>query len=395
MMIQRQLGNKLLDRLSKFSAVGLLGSRQVGKTTLCRDQLTHFDKEHIYLDLERPSDLIKLEDPESFFEIHSKKLIVLDEIQRKPELFPLLRSVIDENRRKGFKNGQFLLLGSASKDLLRQSSESLAGRITYLELTGLTIKEVYSNIHDQEKLWLRGGFPDSFLAGSDTASLEWRNDLITTYLEKDIPLFGLNAPATTLRRLWTMLAHSQGGLLNSSSLAKSLDLSVPTVKKYIDFLSDMLLVRQLHPWYGNVKKRLVKSPKVFVRDSGIVHSLLNIGDLNHLLGHPVNGASWEGWVIENLLAYTPSNANVSFYRTVDGAELDLFIEKGQRRLAIEIKKSSTPKISKGFHLACEDVSANEKYIVYSGQDTYLVKNNVRVIGVLEMIQELVNTYESA
>lgn len=255
-MITRVLQKHLLKNLHDFSAVALLGARQVGKTTLCRDQLHTLDKQPVYLDLEKPSDLVKLEDAEAFLGLNADKLVVLDEIQRKPELFPVLRSIIDENRRKGYRNAQFLLLGSASKDLLRQSSESLAGRIAYLELTGFTIKEVLANNSDyqqmQMKLWERGGFPDSFLAPSDQSSFNWRMNLINTYLEKDIPLFGLNAPSTTLRRLWTMLAHNQGAPLNSSILAKSLDLSVPTVKKYIDFLTDLLLIRQLPPWYKNI-----------------------------------------------------------------------------------------------------------------------------------------------
>lgn len=281
-MITRLAKADILELLAEFPAVGILGPRQVGKTTLAEEVASGISPQPIYLDLEDPTDLAKLADPVAYFGSHADKLILLDEIQRAPGLFEVLRGVIDRRRRLGKRVGQFLVLGSASLDLLRQSSESLAGRIAYKQLTGLTVGEVKES--EQDRLWLRGGFPDSFLAGSAVASLRWRMNFIGTYLERDVPQFGSRIPAVTLRRLWTMLAHNQGEQLNVAKLAVGLDISVPTAQAYIELLEDLLLVRTLRPWSGNVKKRLVKAPKVYIRDSGLTHAAAEFGDIGRCAG---------------------------------------------------------------------------------------------------------------
>lgn len=386
-MIPRKAQYETIQLLEEFPAVAVLGPRQVGKTTLAESIGTSFSLEPIYLDLESPSDRAKLNDAESYFELHKGKLIILDEIQRVPELFQILRGVIDKHRRQGHKNGQFLILGSASLDLLKQSSESLAGRIAYKELSGILISEI--DQPDQDQLWLRGGFPDSFLARNDQASLRWRMNFITTYLERDVPQFGPRIPATTLRLLWTMLAHNQGGQLNIAQIGANLGVAAPTAKRYIELLEDLLLIRTLRPWSGNLGKRLVKAPKIYIRDSGLTHALLNIASMDDLLGHPVIGASWEGFIIENLLSCMPLGASAWFYRTSAGAEIDLVIELGSnKRYAIEIKRSLAPTLSKGFHLGCEDIQATNKFIVYSGRERYPAAHDVTVMSLVDMMNEL-------
>ncbi len=387
-MIHRKIQPEVSQLLTEFSAVGLLGPRQVGKTTLAEAIASEIQPPPIYLNLESPIDQAKLNDPEAYFALHSNELIILDEIQRIPELFAILRGVIDKRRRQGFKTGQFLILGSASLDLLKQSSESLAGRIAYQELTGFTPLEI-NNLADQDKLWGRGGFPDSFLAQTDQASLRWRLNFISTYLERDVPQFGPRIPATTLRTLWTMLAHNQGGQLNIAQLGANLDLSAPTVKRYIDLLVDLLLVRTLRPWSGNVGKRLVKGPKVYIRDSGLTHALLNLTSLDDVLGHPVVGASWEGFVMENLLSSLPIGMTPWFYRTAAGAEIDLVIERSiKQRYAIEIKRSLAPTVSKGFYVGCTDIEATKRFVVYPGTERYPIANDVTVMPLAEMMREL-------
>lgn len=389
-MITRTAQNEIAQLLDEFPAVGILGPRQVGKTTLAETIATAFSPDPIYLDLESPGDQAKLSDPEAYFELNKGKLIILDEIQRVPELFSTLRGVIDRRRRQGFRTGQFLILGSASLDLLKQASESLAGRIAYKELPGLTVPELpIQTSTEQDKLWLRGGFPDSFLAQNDTASLRWRLNFIATYLERDVPQFGPRIPAMTLRRLWTMLAHSQGGQLNVAQLGGNLDIAGPTAKRYIELLDDLLLIRTIRPWSGNVGKRLVKSPKIYIRDSGLTHALLNISSLDDLLGHPVVGASWEGFVMENLLACLPVGMTPWFYRTAAGAEIDLVLEQGiNQRYAIEIKRSSAPSLSKGFYLGCEDIGATNRFLVYPGTERYPISNGVTAIPLIDMMKEL-------
>lgn len=388
-MIKRSAQDEIALLLGEFPAVGILGPRQVGKTTLAEEIAALTTPEPIYLDLENVIDRAKLNEPQGYFELHKGKLIILDEIQRVPELFQLLRGIIDRRRRQGYKTGQFLILGSASLDLLKQSSESLAGRIAYKELTGLTVSELANQSEAGfNQLWKRGGFPDSFLAKSDEASLRWRLNFISTYLERDVPQFGPRIPAVMLRRLWTMLAHNQGGQINIAKLASNLDVTAPTAKRYVELLEDLLLVRSLRPWAGNIGKRLVKSPKIYIRDSGIAHALLNLNSMDDILSHPVVGASWEGFVIENLLSCLPIGVTAWYYRTAAGAEIDLVIEQGNEKYAIEIKRSLSPSLSKGFHLGCQDINATKCFIVYSGNERFPVTKDVTAIPLLEMMNEI-------
>lgn len=389
-MIKRKCQDSIIELLNESPAVGILGPRQVGKTTLAEEIALSISPNPIYLDLESPTDLAKLTEAEAYFDLHKGKLIILDEIQRTPELFAVLRGVIDRRRRDGFRTAQFLILGSASLDLLKQASESLAGRIAYQELTGINLVEI-NNLKDtnQENLWLRGGFPDSLLAKTDAASFRWRQNFISTYLERDVPQFGSRIPAVTLRRLWTMLAHHQGGQLNTAQLGASLGITIPTVKRYIELLEDLFLVRTLFPWSGNVGKRLVKTPKVYIRDSGLTHALLNLTTLDDLVGHPIVGASWEGFVIENILSCLPQGVTSWFYRTSAGAEIDLVIEVNhQERYAIEVKRSLSPTVSKGFYLGCEDVKATKRYVVYPGKERYPSTDGIIVTSLVELMEEL-------
>ncbi|MEY4815530.1 MAG: hypothetical protein RLZZ162_2603 [Verrucomicrobiota bacterium] len=381
-MIYRLAEARISDLLTRFPAVAVLGPRQVGKTTLARRIVEELGAAAVYLDLELPSHRAKLSDPELYFSSQEDRLVVLDEIQRVPGLFEVLRGVIDERRRQGRRHRQFLLLGSASIDLLQQSSETLAGRIAYSELTPLLAEEVATKKRgDRDRLWLRGGFPDSFLAVDEAASVEWREEFIGTYLERDIPLLGPRIPAETLRRFWTMLAHEQGTLLNAASVAGAIGVSGQTVGRYLDLMVDLLLVRRLQPWSKNAGKRLVRSPKVYVRDSGLVHALLGLRDLDAVLGHPVTGGSWEGFVIENLLAAAPSGTSACFYRTAVGAEIDLVLDlPPKERWAIEIKRSSAPVLSKGFYLGCGDIKATRRMVVHAGEDTFGLGDGVEAVS---------------
>ena len=387
-MYQRQSQQKLTQLLQQFPAVGLLGPRQVGKTTLAFAQKT-LDPNALYLDLELPSAQRQLDDPEAFLMAHAHQLVIMDEVQRMPELFGILRGVIDQRRRMGQASGQFLLLGSATGVLLQQSSESLAGRVAYLELPALQASEIFTtpqSAKDLGALWVRGGFPLSWLAKSDAASMTWREVFISTYLEKDIPALGPRIPATTLRRLWTMLAHHQGELLDQSKLAAALAISGQTVSRYIDLLCDLMLVRRLPAWHGNVGKRLVRSPKVYVRDSGLVHALLGLSNQDALLGHPVAGSSWEGFVIEQLINAAPQ-AQASFYRTSNGAEVDLVLTfRNQQTWTIEIKRSSAPTVSKGFYQAATDLVAVRKLLVAPVEQTYPMKEGVEVVDVMTAVR---------
>lgn len=395
-MKKRDLENKLKHALISMPVAVILGPRQVGKTTLALElSRESIDKPIHYLDLELDSDLAKLDDAESYLRRFENQLLIIDEVQRKPELFKTLRGLIDIRKRAGEKVGHFLLLGSASKDLLQQSSETLAGRIRYLELTPFTAWELYQDDSlgfNFEKLWFRGGFPDSYLAESDSNSWDWRYDFITTYVEKDIPLFGPQVPAARMKRFWTMLAHYHGQQAVLSEIGKSLEVSHTTIRTYLDTLQDFFMVRQLQPWSGNTKKRLVKSPKVYIRDSGLLHSLLNISNFDQLLGNPVVGSSWEGFVIENILNQLPSNWKASYYRSSNKNEIDLVLEGPEDAVwAIEIKKSLAPSISSGFHTAAEDIKAKKKFVVYSGTDQFPIKGDTEVIGLiafLKMIQNL-------
>lgn len=387
-MLSRQSQQKLNQYLQQFPAVGLLGPRQVGKTTLALAQKKLYP-DALYLDLELPSAQRQLDDPEAFLMAHAQQLVILDEVQRMPELFGVLRGVIDQRRRMEQACGQFLLLGSAAGVLMQQSSESLAGRVAYVELPPLQASEIFTGVHsvaDLNALWLRGGFPLSWLAETDVASMTWREVFIATYLEKDIPALGPRIPATTLRRLWTMLAHHQGELLDQSKLAAALAISGQTVGRYIDLLCDLMLVRRLPAWHGNVGKRLIRSPKVYVRDSGLVHALLGLSNLDAVLGHPLAGSSWEGFVMEQLMNAAPQ-AQASFYRTSNGAEVDLVLTfRNQQTWTIEIKRSSAPTVSKGFYQAATDLSAVRKLLVAPVEQPYPLKEGIEVVDVMTAIR---------
>jgi len=385
-MITRRLLARLRYLLGEFPAVVLLGPRQVGKTTLAHQLADELDA--VYLDLETPSQLAKLADTELYLADHRDKLVILDEVHRAPELFRVLRGNIDQGRREGRRSGRFLLLGSASMDLLRQSGESLAGRVAHLELDPLDLLEVGSTQLD--RLWIRGGFPDSFLARTEALSFEWRENFIRTYLERDVPQLGPRIPAQTLHRLWVMLAHSQGSPLNVAMIARSLGVDGKTVAGYLDLMVDLLLVRRLQPWHANVGKRLRKSPKVYLRDSGVLHALLKLQTREDVLGHPVAGHGWEGFVIENLLAVAPARSDANYYRAAGGAEIDLVLTlPGRRPWAIEIKRRLDPKPARGFFSACGDIDPEARFVVYPGTDRYQVARNVEAISLKQLLREIV------
>ncbi len=384
-MIKRRIHDKLDESIDHSPAVGLLGPRQVGKTTLALEMGA--TRPSLYLDLESPTDRAKLADAGRYLAEHEDKLVILDEVHRAPEIFQILRGLIDQGRRRGKAGGRFLLLGSASIELLKQSGESLAGRISSLELTPFDATEVDGERMD--RLWIRGGFPASFLAANDRISLDWREDFIRTYLERDVPQFGSRIPAETLRRFWTMLAHHQAGMHNAATLAQGLGVDGKTVARYLDLLVDLLLVRRLSPWHRNVGKRLVKSPKVFVRDSGLVHALLGLGNKEQLLGHPVVGPSWESFVLETLLVLAPRGTEANFYRTAAGAEIDLVLTlPGGKLWAVEIKRSSAPKLERGFHLACADLKPAKRFVVYPGDDRFPLDAETEVLGLAELGKRL-------
>jgi uncharacterized protein len=384
-MISRRLTPIIINRLKQFPAVALLGPRQVGKTTLAQ-KIAKSRNNSLYLDLETPADREKLQHTyaQAYLSSHQDKLVILDEIQRVPELFQTLRGLIDQGIRNGKRAGRFLLLGSASMDLLKQSGESLAGRIAYEELFSLDLTEVKPK--ECETLWLRGGFPKSFLSRNNKESMLWRNNLIRTYLERDIPQLGPRIPAETLRRFWTMLSHNQGGLFSAAPLAKSLSVDGKTVARYLDLMVDLLLVRRLMPFHINTRKRTVKSPKVYVRDSGLVHALLNIEDMDQLNGHPVVGTSWEGFVIENLLSVLPWQVQTFFYRTSAGAEIDLVMELLPGKYwAVEIKRGLSARLEKGFYSAYEDLKPDRTFVVYSGNERYQIDKKIEAIGLKELM----------
>jgi len=386
-MIKRHIKPRVLEALGYQAAVALIGPRQAGKTTLALD--IGVERGALYLDLEDRNDRQKLSDPALFLSHYEDRLVILDEIHRVPGLFQDLRGIIDSGRRRGRRTGRFLILGSASMDLLRQSGESLAGRIAYIDMQPFHLLEVAGGRDALTRHWVRGGFPDSFLAVDGRRSLLLRKDFIRTYLERDVALFGPRLPAETLERLWIMLAHSQGGLLNASRLASSLSVSVQTVNRYIGLLTDLLLVRRLAPLRANIGKRLVKSPKIYIRDSGLLHALLGIGDFNDLAGHPVAGASWEGYVMENLLAAAPVRTTASFYRTSAGAEVDLALQLPNGELwAIEIKQGRAPRLDRGFHNARADLRPAHAFVAHSGDERFPVTEGVEAISVSELARLL-------
>jgi uncharacterized protein len=384
-VIGRYARQEVETLLEQMPAVALVGPRQVGKTTLALALAN--DRPSTYLDLESESDRARLAEPELYFDDHADELVVLDEIHRAPDLFETLRGVIDRGKREGRGAGRFLLLGSAALDLLAQSGETLAGRIAFVQLAPFDVLEVGEESLD--RLWVRGGFPDSFLAEDDPFSLRWRQDFIRTYLERDIPQLGPRIPAETLRRLWTMLAHRQGGLLNAAQLARSLGVSGKTIAHYLDLMVDLLLVRRLPPQLANVGKRLVKSPKVYVRDSGIVHALLGLPDKEAVLGHPVAGPSWEGVVVEDLIEAAGRETEASFYRTSGGAEVDLvLIWPDGRQWAIEVKRSLAPKLERGFHSALRDLEPERSFVVYPGNERYRLGPSTEAVRLVDLCAEL-------
>jgi len=393
-MIARKIAELVRERLRTTPAVILLGPRQVGKTTLARAIGAEWGDKAVYLDLERDADRRRLSDADAYLRAQHGRLVILDEIHRMPGLFQELRGIIDDRRAAGDRAGHFLLLGSASLELQQQASESLAGRVSYLELTPVLADELSASgatpsVGDHARLWVRGGFPESLLAASDDDSFTWRLDFIRSYLERDVPMFAPRVPRETVGRLWGMLAHAHGTPLNKTRLAGSLEVSSPTVGRYVDLLTDLLLVRRLAPWSGNIGKRLVRAPKVYVRDSGILHALLGLSTLEALLSHPVAGASWEGFVIEQLIAAAGPARIPLYFRTEKGAEADLVFEHaGVVDTVVEIKRSSAPVVSKGFHIACDDLSPRAAYVVHGGIESWPVGNGVMAVPLAEMVRRL-------
>ena len=390
-MIYRSIQSILKKHLENNAAVALLGPRQIGKTTLAKE----IKKEHeaIYLDLEMPSSLTKLTDPEFFFRFNNDKLIILDEIQLMPDIFKILRGIIDENRERGKKNNQFLLLGSASMHLLKQSAESLAGRISYLKMSGINVLEIENIEENFLPLWVRGGFPESYLAIKDDIAINWLRNFIKTYLERDIPQLGFKTTPTILMRLLKMLAHCQGETINYSTLANNLETQRPNIKSNINMFCELLLLRCIEPWHSNIKKRLVKSPRYYIRDSGILHYLLNIKNHEELLGNPIIGKSWEGFVIENIHSILPPDTETYFYRTASGSEIDLVIKFSPKNIwAVEIKHGISPKLSKHFHEACNDIKATEKYVIYSGKEEFPIGNNIKIISLIKFMKKIKDLY---
>ncbi len=372
-----RFAEKEIARLTKrFPAVAIVGPRQVGKTSLARRLAASWDQNTVYLDLENPADLNKLSDPELYLMPLQDKTVILDEVQRAPHLFPVLRGIIDRHRTPG----RFLLLGSASPELIRDTSESLAGRIAYYELPPLVFPEV-SHRADYRTHWLRGGFPDSLLAADEQASMEWRALFIQTYLERDLPLLGLSANPVLTRRLWTMLAHWNGNLLNYEALGNSLGVTGATVRRYLDFFESAYLIRRIQPWFFNISKRLVKSPKVYVRDTGILHALLSIETFEQLQGVPMLGASWEAYVIQELAAMLPPRCELCFYRTQDGTEADAVIVRGGTpEVLVEIKYSSAPFLTKGMRIAAADLQTRRNVIIAPVQESYPLQDGFEVLS---------------
>jgi predicted AAA+ superfamily ATPase len=396
MNVDRRLRASIEAQLDRTPAVVLLGPRQVGKTTLAREIARRRKAGALYLDLERPSDRRRLADADAYLRAQAGKLVIVDEIHKAPELFGTLRGIIDDRRRAGDRAGHFLLLGSASLDLMKQASETLAGRVVYAELAPMDALEIPARAGDVNRIWSRGGFPDSLLAPGDRESLEWRQAFVRSYLERDVPMFAPRMPAETVGRLWAMLAHGQGTLLNQSGLAAGLAVSTPSVGRYVDLLVDLMLVRRLRPWSGNVGKRLVRTPKTYVRDSGITHALLDLESWDDVIGHPIAGPSWEGFVIENLIAAAGDRRAPFFYRTEDGAEADLLFEHaGKVEMIVEIKRSTAPTLSRGFHSARSVLKPKETYVLHGGTETWPAGDDVTAISLRDLMNRLLSTSRAA
>jgi predicted AAA+ superfamily ATPase len=377
-MVKRIIQQRIEMSLAKYPVTGIMGPRQIGKTTLAKMIRDRMGKKVVYLDLELPSDLNKLQDPELYLSRFADALVILDEVQRMPSLFPLLRALVDRKRTAG----RFLILGSASPELIRHSSESLAGRIIYHELSPFSLAEINSG--DVQRLWLRGGYPESYLSENDVESFTWREAFIKTYLEMDIPQLGIRIPAQQLRRFWTMIAHSHGQLWNASKIAGSLGISAPTARSYIDILEETFIVRQIQPYYSNVKKRLIKSPRVYIRDSGLLHALLNIRTNEDLHSHPSLGSSWEGFIAGQIIGMLPDGWQAFFYRTGAGAEIDIVLLDRHKPTAVEVKYSLSPKVERGFWNAYEDLSCKRGYVVYPGAESYPLGKNVFTLPVKDL-----------
>ncbi len=377
-MFKRLVFAKIQEQLSWSPAVAILGARQIGKTTIAQLVANQFP-DSIYLDLENPQALARLEQADAFFQANRHRLVVLDEIQNAPELFSQMRGEIDADRRPG----RFLILGSASFKLLKQS-QSLAGRLALVDMAPLLLDEVHQEFADIQTLWLRGGFPASYTARSNNASWSWRDGFVRHFLNTDLPGLGINVDPELMRRFWRMVAHLHGQMFNASSIAASLGVSAPTVTRYLDHLTNSLMLRRLEPYHANLGKRLVKSPKIYVRDSGLLHYLLGIREVNDLLGHPSTGASWEGFCVEQICSQLPEGASVSFYRSAAGAELDVVVENGSKKTGYEIKFSSAPKVTKGFWQACEDVGVHKAYVVAPVREGWMMANDVQVISPVQL-----------
>lgn len=382
-MVNRFIEKKLLNTVNNFPATGIIGPRQIGKTTLAKQIIKKIEKETVYIDIENPRDRVKLSDPVLFFENNIDKCIIIDEIQLMPELFSVLRPMIDMKRMPG----RFILLGSASPLLLRKSSQSLAGRIAYIELSGFNLLELDSG--SQNELWLKGGFPDAFLSKNPEIWQQWLDNFIKTYINTDLPILGLDINRNTIRNLWTMLAHINAQVINYSNIGRSLAFSSTTLKKYIDFLENAFLIRQLQPFHSNIKKRIVKAPKVFLRDTGILHKLLNINSFDDLEGNPLKGNSWEGFVIEQILQIAGESYQYYFYRTHQGAECDLVLTKSSKPVyALEIKFSASPTLTKGNKIAFEDIGAAENFIIVPESEEFMLSEKVTVCGLNSFLEKL-------
>jgi uncharacterized protein len=378
-MIPRELAKSVKKSLEQFPVCAVIGSRQVGKTTLAIQVAEElYPGRHVRLDLENPQDLNRLSEPQLYLERHRGKLILIDEVQRKPDLFPLLRFLADQG---GY---HFFLLGSSSPELMRQSSESLAGRIEYLELPPLTLEETGLVAGNRDALWLRGGYPKSYLAPDDDSSYRWRSAFVQTFLERDLPQFGIRVPAATLRRFWQMTAHFHGQIWNAQKIAQSMDISSPTSKHYLDILEHTFILRTLQPYVPNVKKRLVKSPKVYFRDSGLLHHALDVMSHEALLGHPTLGASWEGFAVEQIIRRAPGFSRFFFYRTAAGAEVDLVeIRPDRKPILYEMKHSLSPKPTRGLRSAMQDLASAAVYLVYPGSESYPIEPGIKVLSLLQ------------
>jgi len=382
MYIERKLTRDIIKLIHHFPVVGIIGPRQVGKTTLAKHLMQNIEKDCIYLDLELYEDQSKLQEPQLYFEQHEDKCVILDKIQQIPELFPVLRGLVDKHR----VVSRFIILGSASPKLLKQSSETLAGRIVYQELTPFNLTEI-SEKYSIEQHWLRGGFPESLLAPTDELFRIWMRNFVQTYLERDLPLLGLSVTPILMRRFWTMLAHFHGGIWNANSFAKSLGITIPTVNRYLDFLEAAFIITRLQPFYSNVKKRLVKSPKVYFRDSGILHFLAGISNFENLQGHVLIGNSWEGYVIEQIRQILHDDLDLYYYRTHNGAESDLVLVKGNNPVScIEIKYTSSPRLSKGFQISFEDLQTKQNYIIVPKSEPFPIHQNVTVCNLLDFLK---------